>query len=195
MQLEEDADAARPMLLDLRQRVRETIARSRDMVSNLHAMAGPEEDLVQMLRRVEGEFRVGREPQFVMAVQGETGPLHPMVRDEMYRACREAIANAFRHSGAAEVRVLIESSADRMVVTVCDDGKGMEQSTLEFGRPGHFGLAGMRVHAASLGGSIRIRSGPGEGTEVRLEFPRGHQRAHRLLGRLRALWRHGKSEE
>jgi len=55
---------------------------------------------------------------------------------------------------------------------VRDDGKGIDAKVLkEEGRPGHFGLHGMRERAKLLGGCLDIWSEPNSGTEVELSIP------------------------
>jgi nitrate/nitrite-specific signal transduction histidine kinase len=39
------------------------------------------------------------------------------------------------------------------------------------GKPGHYGLAGMRERAARIGGLLSIISAPGQGTSVRVSVP------------------------
>ncbi|HVW46366.1 MAG TPA: GAF domain-containing sensor histidine kinase [Solirubrobacterales bacterium] len=87
-----------------------------------------------------------------------------------YRIVQEAVSNALRHAGAARIRIVAvidDEREDTLSLSVRDDGRGFDpdQST------GGFGLAGMRERIGLLGGSLRISSGPGEGTEVRASLP------------------------
>jgi len=43
-----------------------------------------------------------------MIVEGQARALHPVIRDEVYRIGREALANAFRHSRASGIEVELE---------------------------------------------------------------------------------------
>jgi nitrate/nitrite-specific signal transduction histidine kinase len=56
-------------------------------------------------------------------------------------------------------------------VRVRDDGVGIGQQILSGGRPGHYGLTGMRERAQTMGGRLVIWSRPGAGTEIDLEIP------------------------
>ena len=55
----------------------------------------------------------------------------------------------------------------RTRVTVADDGIGFDTSAPH---PGHYGLLGMREQAALVGATFDVRSAPGEGTTIELEF-------------------------
>jgi len=149
-------------------RMRETIARSRNMVSNLHSTAAPQFNLVDVLKHAESEFRLGEEPHFRLVSEGEPRKLHPLVRDEVYRICREALANAFRHANAKNVEVHVCFTPQTLDVKIVDDGCGMSDETRLRGRSGHFGLRSMQTHAARIGASIDLQSTPGHGTRIHL---------------------------
>jgi len=148
--------------------LRETIARSRNMVWSLHSTAVVEYSLVEVLRHAEAEFRLGELPRFELSSAGEPRDIHPLVRDEVYRICREALANAFRHANAQNVHVIVRFLPDVLEVEIGDDGLGIDEHTLLHGRPGHFGLPGMQAHAQRVGARIAISGRPGEGTRVLL---------------------------
>jgi signal transduction histidine kinase len=100
-----------------------------------------------------------------------------MIRDDVYRIGREALANAFRHSAGSRIEVAVERARDVLRVRVRDDGRGIDPEILRAGRDGHWGLSGMRERAERIGGTLRVWSGPGAGTEVELSIP-GHVAFH-----------------
>jgi two-component system sensor histidine kinase UhpB len=86
----------------------------------------------------------------------------------VYRVAQEALSNAARHSGAAEVGVrLRRESGGGVELTVADDGRGFAFDESE----GGLGIAGMRERALLIGGELTIESRPGHGTTVRLVVP------------------------
>jgi signal transduction histidine kinase len=169
LQLDEDPEVARHSLSNLAARMREMIGRSRDIVSNLHSMAGTQYSLLDLLSHVETEFRLGEAPAFVLQSKGEPRELHPFLRDEVYSICREAVANAFRHAGARLIQVTVWYQASRLLVKVQDDGVGMSDEMRTKGRAGHFGLPGMQAHARRIDALLAIESEVGEGTTIVLE--------------------------
>jgi signal transduction histidine kinase/ligand-binding sensor domain-containing protein len=171
-------------LKSLAARMRETIVRSRNMVSNLHSTAVAQYSLVEVLRHAEAEFRSNPTPVFDLVCKGEPRQVHPLIRDEVYRICREALANAFRHSNAEYVTVEVRFLPDLLEVEISDDGQGMTEGILKHGRAGHFGLRGMQAHARRIGATLSIESEPGQGTHVIL----------RVETRKHSWWRKGKKE-
>jgi signal transduction histidine kinase len=147
------------------------VARSRNIVSNLHSMAGPQLSLLDLLTYVEAEFRLADTPEYQLSSEGAPRDLHPFLRDEVYSICREAIANAFRHAVASRIEARIVFLPRKLVVTIVDDGIGMSKSIRTSGRTGHFGLSGMQAHARRINAMLQVESVLGSGTRITLEAP------------------------
>jgi signal transduction histidine kinase len=87
---------------------------------------------------------------------------------ELASAVRELLTNARKHSGARTVTVYLEVGDGRALVTVKDDGVGVDLDGLELG----FGLRrSVIARVTRAGGSARLSSAPGEGMLVTLEHP------------------------
>jgi signal transduction histidine kinase len=103
----------------------------------------------------------------------ETVVVGDRVLDERLRslvdACGEAVMNAARHSGAAEVSVYVEMDADGATAFVRDQGKGFDPSLIPSDRRGIADSIYGRMER--IGGTASIVSSPGLGTEVRLRLP------------------------
>ncbi|GAB2847845.1 ATP-binding protein [Actinocorallia aurea] len=86
----------------------------------------------------------------------------------MIQAAREAMVNAAKYSGAPSVSVYAEVSGDELEIFVRDRGKGFDLDAVPADRMGVRGsiIGRMERH----GGTARVRSAPGEGTEIRLEL-------------------------
>jgi signal transduction histidine kinase len=94
-----------------------------------------------------------------------------LLHDEIYRIGREALVNAFLHASASHIGVDIVTADGCIRLCIRDDGVGISDEVLSAGgRPGHWGLAGMRERALGIGASLQIRSNGG-GTEVELRMP------------------------
>jgi len=88
----------------------------------------------------------------------------------LVQAAREAIVNSAKHSGVGEVSVYAEIEPDTVTVFVRDRGKGFDPEQVPTDR---HGLAdSIRGRMDRHGGKVRLRTSPGEGTEVQLEMPR-----------------------
>jgi signal transduction histidine kinase/ligand-binding sensor domain-containing protein len=96
-------------------------------------------------------------------------------RHDLFLAFKEALNNAVKHSGSAEVRVSLLIEPAGFSLQIEDEGRGFPIEAGEATLPpapgrsasGH-GLGNMRKRLAEIGGRCDIRSSPGEGTTVRL---------------------------
>lgn len=97
----------------------------------------------------------------------------PAAQEEaLLRVAQEALHNALRHSGADRVGVALARRGQGAVLSVTDNGKGFEPRTVR--RAGrHLGLVSMRDRASGVGGRLRVKSAPGQGTTIEMEVPGG----------------------
>jgi len=93
--------------------------------------------------------------------------LAPELETALYRLVQEALMNARRHGEAARTAVAVVEDDAMVTVMVRDDGDGFDPATATRG----FGLLGMRERVELLGGTIDIRSAPGDGTVIRAVLP------------------------
>jgi signal transduction histidine kinase len=165
-------EPARQLMEQSLDRADKLLGESRDRVKGLRPIASAVVDLTQALA-AEGEHLAQLNPvKFRLSVQGASRALHPIVREEGFLIAREALANAFRHSGAKDIEAEVTYGDAALHVRVRDDGQGISTSVLQAGdTPGHFGLIGMRERAAKIGGHLEIWSKPDVGTEVDLRVP------------------------
>jgi signal transduction histidine kinase len=91
--------------------------------------------------------------------------LRPEHEHELLRIAQEAVSNAVRHARPQNVRITTSDEAAHWVMSIADDGVGMEQRPELYARQG-FGLSSMRQRAGAIGGEWQIESQPGEGTRV-----------------------------
>jgi signal transduction histidine kinase len=108
-------------------------------------------------------------------VQVEVVSVNDRERDDivevMVAAAREAMVNAAKHSGAGTLSVYSEVDDGVATIFVKDRGAGFEVSD---GWAGHRGIERSIVRRLDrVGGSARISSTPGVGTEVELSVPGG----------------------
>ena len=156
----------------------QAITEARDAVQDLRSSTTATSDLAKAIEVLGEELRAhqtsagGAPTDFSVRVGGTAQRLHPMLRDEIYRIAAEAVRNAFHHARSRQIEVEIRYDAQQFRVRVRDDGIGIDARVLSHeGRPGHFGLKGMRERARGIGGELDVWSEHGAGTEVELIIP------------------------
>jgi len=143
----------------------------RSTIRSLRSSGGGSRDLEQALSQIREELAVPDEIDFCVIVEGLPRRMHPAIWDEVYRIGREALINAFRHSGASKIEVEVEYTNRKLCILVRDNGCGIDAQVLKTGREGHWGLSGMRERAEKMGAKLVVFSRSGGGTEVELCVP------------------------
>jgi signal transduction histidine kinase len=99
-----------------------------------------------------------------VAVDG-IGRYAPAIESAVYFTCLEALQNATKHANATRVDVDLADRGGRLRFSVHDDGRGFDRQARSPGA----GLTSMRDRIAAIGGTLVVRSSPGEGTTIRGE--------------------------
>jgi signal transduction histidine kinase len=89
----------------------------------------------------------------------------PSVEVAAYYVVSEALVNAIKHANASLVNVIVETSGDRLLAAVADDGVGGAVTTHGSG------LVGLIDRVEALGGHLSLESAAGRGTLVAVELP------------------------
>lgn len=88
-----------------------------------------------------------------------------------YRIVQEGLNNIVKHSEATEARVAVQREANRLQLTIWDNGRGFTPGAATNQSDGGFGLPGIYERGQLLGGKTVIHSTPGQGTTVTVEIP------------------------
>ena len=91
----------------------------------------------------------------------------------LFRVLQEALQNAVKHSGAADVSVKVQGALDGIHLTVSDSGVGFNWRHAVNGRG--LGLISMRERLRLVNGELSIQSEPGRGTTILARVPHGPQ--------------------
>lgn len=90
----------------------------------------------------------------------------------VYRVVQEALTNVAKHAHATSCWVYLQRLPYSLLVTVEDDGKGMEPEQLDGTETrGGVGLVGVRERVSRLGGTVRLDTRADKGTRLTIELP------------------------
>jgi signal transduction histidine kinase len=95
----------------------------------------------------------------------------PLVEVQLLRILQEALTNVRKHASAHCVRIALALEDGCARVTIRDDGQGFDPAEFAGRADGHVGLQVMRERAEEVGGTLSLRSVPGQGTEVVVRVP------------------------
>ena len=144
----------------------------RDRVTDLRLPPPDLNGLEQTLQALGRELSHTHGAAFELTVDGTPRPLAPALGASICLIAREAIFNAFQHAQAGRIEVVLRYGDAGFTLFVRDDGVGVpDEVKARGGRPGHWGLSGMRERAELAGVAYRLDSQPGIGTQVELHAP------------------------
>ena len=153
-------------LTALAERLRHTISGLRPKVLDFGLPVALEHLADDLAERARDSLAVTVE----VAGDGERYPGH--VEEHIYRIVQQAAENALEHAHAARLLITGRLEAGLIDLTVDDDGQGFDASPHAdlntYAARRHYGLTGMFERAALIGAQLKIDSGPGRGTRVRL---------------------------
>ena len=86
----------------------------------------------------------------------------------LFLAAKESINNVVKHAGADSTWIRLELHADKFVLEIEDNGRGISPADREKGRSG---LRNLQKRMQDVGGEFEIISREGGGTIVRLTAP------------------------
>jgi signal transduction histidine kinase len=96
--------------------------------------------------------------------------LEPEVSDALAWISRESTTNVLKHSDASRVKLSLHGIDRHAVLLVEDDGVGIGVASADTCDL-HLGLQVMRERASGVGGSLHVRSSPGQGTRIECRVP------------------------
>lgn len=104
-------------------------------------------------------------------IEAGTPPINQTQAAILYRAARELLINAAKHSGTNLAVLTMQQSADTLCISVSDQGRGMNVNQIPAQEAGGFGLASVRERIQSLGGRIQFESADGDGCCITMCIP------------------------
>jgi signal transduction histidine kinase len=149
------------------------IAEMRRLIADLRPSALDELGLGAALEALGERTSMGGPVEVEMKIDldshssSDVARLASEVEDTVYRLVQEALNNAVQHGESNRVTVVVAESGKTLRVRVADDGQGFDPTVAN----GGFGLVGMRERINLAGGTLEVKSAPGEGTTILADLP------------------------
>jgi signal transduction histidine kinase len=164
-------EEAKRGLEELQQLTRGALAEMRALLLELRPTALTEKPLGELIRNLtEAMVSRTRVPVSLDILHDEPPP--PEIQVVCYRIAQETLNNVSKHAAATQVEIALSSKADRVSLTIQDNGAGFD---LDESRPGHLGLGIMQERAQRIGAQLTIDSAKGQGTSVTLLWQEGEK--------------------
>ena len=166
-----DKDSARAMVVQAQADAVDALENLRDLARGIYPPLLADQGLAAAL-----EAQARRSPVPV-AVEARGLARYPQEAEAaVYFSALEALQNVAKYAGASRAKVRLAGPSDPgdpgrpagvLEFSVTDDGAGFDPASSGYGT----GLQGMADRLAALGGDLRVRSQPGQGTTVTGQLP------------------------
>jgi signal transduction histidine kinase len=152
-----DAAAAESMVAEAKVEANDALENLRDLARGIYPPLLADQGLAAALRSQarKAAVPVEVEPDGIGRYPAET-------EAAVYFSCLEALQNVAKYAEASSATVRLSQSNGSLTFEVADDGRGFDPGAAERGS----GLQGMADRLAALGGTLTVRSAPGEGTTI-----------------------------
>jgi signal transduction histidine kinase len=149
----------------VRQLMDRAIAEGRNTVRGLRSITEDSLDLEQAFSRMEREFDDERRIQFRVTAVGKPRSLHPIIRDEVYRIGREALAMAGSRLRMTIIEAEVKYYARRLRITNCASGDSVDPGERDVD------LSMIRERAERIGAQLKVWSRDAMEMKIELSVP------------------------
>jgi signal transduction histidine kinase len=153
----------------------------RGLTDELHPVVLDDFGFVAALREYVAGFDEQESFRVIVHTEGEDQHLPNETGLTLFRVTQEALRNVRKHARAKNVQIAFVQEHAGVSLMIKDDGQGFNP---EQQQSNHFGLLSMRERVEACGGTFRVLSSQGQGTEVRVSLPDKRQSPARLTHRL-----------
>lgn len=150
------------------QAIQAAMQESRELVGRLRCLSGSHPHLVEAVNQLIHESHWSDAIEVSFHHDVPRGVLSYAEFNTAFRIIQECLNNVARHSGSAKARVEAIVGEETLRLRIEDEGVGFLPSGVD---GDHFGIEGMRMRAALIGGQFEIESSLGAGTRVSAEIP------------------------
>lgn len=172
--LEQPDGEIRKAIEDAAKMVRKIEQEVRTLSYLLHPPLLDELGLASALRSYVEGFNKRSGIQVILEVPPKLRRLSTEKEMALFRVAQESLTNVLRHSGSRTARIEVQESEGQLLVSVEDNGRGIDRETLAKLTNGNemigVGIAGIRERLLQFGGRLEVHSGQA-GTRIVASVP------------------------
>lgn len=172
--LDSDPMRCRLELFSITKTLREIIQEMRNMIYDLRPMAFDDIGFDTAVQQALDKFGELHNLNCHFYSENEPIDMNRVVEITLLRVIQEACNNTVKYAEASQIDVTISYLKDHVVLSISDNGKGFDPTTIsKTSKPDHsgFGLSMMRERVYLLSGNITVESHPGKGCKIIVDVP------------------------
>lgn len=162
-----------PLVADMKvleEQLNTNIKELRDLLLGLRPPMLDDMGLYKALETHLKNFGIRNQVQYSMQLPEALPTLTRDAQINLFRIVQEALNNVEKHAGATHVTIEIETTPQKLYLTVRDDGRGYSLVKAR-SKTRNLGIASMQERTQLLGGNLKMKSESGRGTVVALDVP------------------------
>ncbi len=155
----------------VRTMVAQSQAEARRIIWDLRDTAEATHSLSHALARTLGTNHLCQSVTPTLHVEGTEPMLAPDCVHHLVCIAQEAVTNAIRHAEPSRVQVQVKYESDALNLSIHDNGRGFRNTDGNESRNGHFGIRVMEERTLKIGGTFRLQTQVGSGTQITVRVP------------------------
>jgi PAS domain S-box-containing protein len=168
----ESVEKIKPFLEDSQELIEQTTRHIRNLMVELRPPELDDYGLLAALRSYGDRFAQRNQIQ----IQVPVGDLNPQPSSQtattLFHIAQEALTNIAKHAKASQVKITLSQVTNWLQMSIWDDGIGFDPETVPAGQAEiGWGLLSMKERAEAIGGHLRVKSHPGQGSTLIVEVP------------------------
>lgn len=172
--MENDVEASKIELKDLKAVVKDSLQDVRRIIYNLRPMSLDDLGLIPTVQRYINTYIEQTGIPVILRARGNYEDVKAVVSLTIFRIMQEALSNIKKYSNAKKVSINVENINNFIVFSISDDGVGFDVNEVKkkhFNVDSGFGLFSMRERVQLLQGEFELNSEVGKGTKITVKVP------------------------
>ena len=165
--LEQNPQAAQAYLVEAEQLSRQAQKELTTLIHELRPASLQDQGLAQALKAYTADWSRQNSIDINLSLMDER-ILSSTIEQALFRVAQEALANVARHSDGAAVNIHLVYDSQTASLSISDDGRGFDIATSS-GKG--VGLKSMEERMTAIGGELKVKSAPGQGTQIVARCP------------------------
>ncbi len=157
-------ERAGPLLEEMKDLSRSSMEALRRSLDNLRAPGLGDKPLTEAVKSLCAETRDRTGLKIECRIDNGADGLPPAVAEALWHVAKEGLTNVEKHAQAQHVAVEVKLGPQLAVLRVGDDGVGLPPDAE--GKPGHYGLRGLRERIEGIGGTLLLTRAEAKGTLI-----------------------------
>jgi signal transduction histidine kinase len=179
--LAQELDNTQELVEQAIQEIRTLLFELRPLALETHGLADALQIFIERRQvEVEGMTRLTLKIETYQP-NGKISRQDNQVETALFAIVREAVNNALKHARADHIIIQLKETLTQLYIIITDDGDGFDigEITHNYEQRNSLGMLNIRERTDLMGGELRLKSAPGQGTQIIVQVPKADEERRR----------------